>query len=319
MRNLNLDQLRSLIEVAELGSFTEAAKRLNLTQPAISQQIRELEARCGLQLVERIGKSVSATAAGRELIARGRRIIADTEQAMAAVREHRDGTAGRVHIGAGPTALVYLLPPTLRGLREAYPDIEIVLTSGTTNSICEGILSSAIDIGFTALPIDADGLDVVPVRTDPFVAILPAGEDAIPDRMTPADVASRTLILEYQRVPHRQLSRAWLQAGGVDARPAMEFDSIEAIKSAVSAGLGMAIVPGPAVTLPPPMDGVVIRPLDPPLLRTLGLVQRRGRAEPPALELVRKAIMTLRTDAGEHTHHQRRARRLVAAKQALAV
>lgn len=59
MRNLNLDQLRALIEVAELGSFTQAAKRLHLTQPAISQQIRELEARCGLQLIERVGKSGS--------------------------------------------------------------------------------------------------------------------------------------------------------------------------------------------------------------------------------------------------------------------
>ena len=299
MRNLNLDQLRALIEVAELGSFTQAAKRLHLTQPAISQQIRELEARCGLQLIERVGKSVFATPAGRELILHGRRIMADADHALAAVRQHKEGTAGRVHIGTGPTALVYLLPPTLRKLRDEHPDIEIVVTSGTTHSISEGLLSNVFDIGFTALPVEADGLDVVPVRTDPMVAILPATESAIPDKLTPADVASRTLILEYQRVPHRQLSRAWLQAGGVAVRPAMEFDSIEAIKSAVSAGLGMAIVPGPAVSLAPPMNSVVVRPLDPPLVRTLGLVQRRGRAQTPAFKLVRKAIMALRSDRGE--------------------
>ena len=299
MRNLNLDQLRSLIEVVELGSFTQAAKRLHLTQPAISQQIRELERRCGLQLVERIGKGAFATPAGRELIVRGRRIMADAEHALAVVRQHKEGVAGRIHIGAGPTALIYLLPPTLRRLRDEYPDIEIVMTSGTTHSISEGLLSNVIDIGFTALPVEADGLDVVPVRTDPMVAILPATELAIPDKLTPADVASRTLILEYQRVPHRQLSRAWLQAGGAAVRPAMEFDSIEAIKSAVSAGLGMAIIPAPAVTFGPPMNSVVIRPLDPPLTRTLGVVERRGRAQTQALKLVRKAIMTLRPDAAK--------------------
>ncbi len=306
MRNLNLDQLRSLIEVVELGSFTEAAKRLHLTQPAISQQIRELENRCGLQLVERIGKRAFATPAGHELITHGRRIMAGAEHALAAVHRHKEGTAGRVHLGTGPTALVYLLPHVLRKVREEHPNLEIVVTTGTTHSISEALLSSQLDLGFTALPVESDELDAVPVRTDPMVAILPGTEPHIPAKVAPADVAQRTLILEYQRVPHRQLSRAWLQAGGVDVRPAMEFDGIEAIKSAVSAGLGMAIVPGPAVTDGPPLNSIVVRPLDPPLVRTLGLVTRRGRAEPPALRIVREAIMTLRSGDELERRPQRR-------------
>jgi DNA-binding transcriptional LysR family regulator len=76
----------------------------------------------------------------------------------------------------------------------------------------------------------------------------------------------------------------------------MEFDSIEAIKSAVSAGLGMAIVPGPAISHAPPLNSIIVRPLDPPLVRTLGLVQRQGRVETPAVKLVREAIMKLRID-----------------------
>jgi DNA-binding transcriptional LysR family regulator len=79
----------------------------------------------------------------------------------------------------------------------------------------------------------------------------------------------------------------------------MEFDSIEAIKAAVSAGLGMSIVPAPAMNQGPPVNSVVVRPLDPPLMRTLGLVLRRGRAEPPALRIVRAAIMALRSDAAD--------------------
>jgi DNA-binding transcriptional LysR family regulator len=314
MRNLNLDQLRALIEVVELGSFTEAAKRLHLTQPAISQQIRELENRCGLELVERIGKRAFATPAGRELITHGRRIIAETEQALAAVYQHKEGAAGRVHLGAGPTAMIYLLPSVLRNVRNEHPNIEIVITTGTTHSIAEALLSNELDLGFTALPVESADLDAVPVRTDPMVAILPGNDPDIPDKVTPADVAKRTLILEYQRVPHRQLSRAWLHAAGVDVRPAMEFDGIEAIKSAVSAGLGMSIVPGPSMSEGPPMNSVVVRPLEPPLMRTLGLVARRGRAEPPALKIVRNAIMTLRSDEMEaHGQRQKRSRSPVAA------
>jgi len=245
VRNLNLDQLRSLIEVVELGSFTEAAKRLHLTQSAISQQIRELEHRCGLRLVVRIGKHASATPAGSELIMHGRRIMAEAEHALAAVCRHREGTAGRVRLGTGPTALAYLLPPVLRKLRDAHPDIEILMTTGTTHSISDALLSNEIDLGLTALTLEAKGLDAAPVRTDAMVAILPGAEQSIPAKVTPADVAIRALILEYQHVPHPQLSRAWLQAGGVVARPALEFDSIEAIKNAVSAGLGMSIVPAP--------------------------------------------------------------------------
>jgi DNA-binding transcriptional LysR family regulator len=314
MRNLNLDQLRALIEVVELGSFTEAAKRLHLTQPAISQQIRELENRCGLELVERIGKRAFATPAGRELIAHGRRIIAETEQALAAVYQHKEGAAGRVHLGAGPTALIYLLPSVLRNVRNEHPKIEIVVTTGTTHSIAEGLLSNELDLGFTALPVESADLDAVPVRTDPMVAILPGTDPEIPDKVTPGDVAKRTLILEYQRVPHRQLSRAWLHAAGVDVRPAMEFDGIEAIKSAVSAGLGMSIVPGPSMSEGPPMNSVVVRPLDPPLMRTLGLLAKRGRAEPPALKIVREAIMTLRSDENDaQSQPRRRSRNTVAA------
>jgi DNA-binding transcriptional LysR family regulator len=298
MRTLNLDQLRSLIEVIEHGSFTQAAKRLHLSQPAISQQIRELEIRCGMPLVERVGKRTVATSAGHELISRGRRIMADAENALAAVRHHRTGTAGRVHVGTGPTALVYLLPPVLRNMREEYPNIEIIVTTGTTHSISEALLRNEIDLGLTALPVASKELVAVPVRTDPMVAILPATERDIPESVTPAYVAERRLILEYQKVPHQQLSRAWLLAGGIEPRPTMEFDGIEAIKSAVAAELGMAIVPGPAMSRDSPVNNVIVRPLDPPLQRTLGLVERHGRATPPALRIVREAIMTLRSEDG---------------------
>ena len=94
MRSLNPDHLRALTEVVAQGSFTRAAKRLNLAQPTVSLQIRELEMRLGVRLVDRMGKRAFATAAGRELIEHAQRIAHESERLLAAMRRHRDGWLG---------------------------------------------------------------------------------------------------------------------------------------------------------------------------------------------------------------------------------
>src|SRR5207247_9937040 len=104
MRSLNLDQLRALLEVVEHGSFSAAARRLNLTQPAVSLQIRELERRFGVRLIERMGKQAHATIPGRELITAAQGIFRECALAEAAMRRFRDGWIGRVRLGTTLTA-----------------------------------------------------------------------------------------------------------------------------------------------------------------------------------------------------------------------
>src|SRR3954466_5338630 len=98
MRGLNPDQLRTLVEVVEQGGFSAAARRLHLSQPAVSLQIRELEGRLGVKLVERISKRAYASTAGAELIVHAKRIAADSEQALLAMRRFKDGWLGRVRL-----------------------------------------------------------------------------------------------------------------------------------------------------------------------------------------------------------------------------
>ena len=116
MRSLNLDQLRALLRVIELGSFSAAARQLNLTQPAVSLQIRELERRFGVRLIERLGKRAHTTAPGATLVEAARKIFHECELMDAAMRPYRDGWIGRVQIGATNTMLVHVLPPILREL-----------------------------------------------------------------------------------------------------------------------------------------------------------------------------------------------------------
>src|SRR5262249_8637093 len=146
MRSLNLDQLRALLEVVERGSFSAAARHLNLTQPAISLQIRELERRFGVQLIERLGKQAHATVPGHALVETARRIFHECEHADAAMRRFCDGWIGHVRVGTTLSAMTYRLPPLLRRLRLDYPGVELVVTNAPTPNSVEAVLQNKIEL-----------------------------------------------------------------------------------------------------------------------------------------------------------------------------
>jgi DNA-binding transcriptional LysR family regulator len=293
MRSLNPDHLRTLTEVVAQGSFTRAAKRLNLAQPTVSLQVRELEARLGVRLVDRLGKRAFATAAGRDLIEHAKRIEEETERLMAAMRRHRDGWLGRVRIGSSTTALIYHLPPVLQALRSKHPNIELVVTTGTTSGVVERILRNEIDLGVVSLPIGERLLNVVPLKSEPLVAIFSVRVPKVPARVTPQFLLQHPLLLEFARAQVRALIIEWLSVDGVEPRPAMELDNLEAVKRMVASGLGASIVPAAAISKQEIDTQLIARPLKPELTRTLALVQRRDKPGDPALHAVRETLMSL--------------------------
>jgi len=293
LRSINPDHLRAFAEVVAQASFTRAAKRLNLAQPTVSLQIRELETRLGVRLLDRLGKRAYATAAGRELLEHARRIAEENERLLAAMRRHRDGWLGQVRIGASTTALIYHLPPVLTGLRRQHPNIELVVTTGTTTGVIERILRNEIDLGIVSLPVTERLLDTVPLRKELLVAIFSKQAQNLPARVTPQFLLQQPLLLEFARAQVRALIIDWLSKGSPNPRPAMELDNIEAVKRMVASGLGASIVPEAAVSEADVRAGIVTRPLKPALSRTLALVQRRDKPNDPALLHVREALLTL--------------------------
>jgi DNA-binding transcriptional LysR family regulator len=293
MRSVNPDHLRALTEVVAQGSFTRAAKRLNLAQPTISLQIRELETRLGVRLVDRLGKRAFATAAGRELIEHAQRIHQETDLLLAAMRRHRDGWLGRVRIGSSTTALIYHLPPVLQRLRREHPNIELVVTTGTTTGVVERILRNEIDLGIVSLPISERQLEIIPLKAEPLVAIFAARSRKLPARITPQFLLQHPLLLEFARAHVRALIIDWLSVGGTEPRPAMELDNLEAVKRMVASGLGVSIVPSAAIADSQDKSSLSARPLKPALARTLALVQRHDKSANAALGHVRAALMTL--------------------------
>ena len=295
MRNLNLDQLRTLLEVVELGSFSAAARRLNLTQPAVSLQIRELERRFGVRLIERMGKQAHATAPGRELVEAAQRIFRDCDLAEAAMRRFRDGWIGRVHIGTTNTAMTYELPPILRRLRLDYPGIDLLVTNMPTRDSVEHIIQNEVDLALVTLPVEAKKLRITPLRPQMLVAILPAGTPDVPDEITPDYVVGQPLLIEYARGAVHALVMRWLSGHMPLHRAAMHLGTIEALKTAVESNLGMSIVPDVAVARHSP--DIIVRPLRPPLPCTLALIEHRNKPNEPALEIVRNALLALREEA----------------------
>ena len=293
MRELSLDQLRTFAEVVTRGGFSAAALRLGLTQPAVSLQIRALEQRLGVRLIERIGKRALPTPAGRELMSYARRLAEHAEEAVARMQGYGAGKLGRVRIGSGATACIYLLPPVLAALRRRHPGLEIIVATGNTPEILDMVEDNALDLALVTLPAARRALELRPLRGDKFAAILPPRESA-PRVLRPADFAAGPLILYEERAGTRAAIDAWLAAGGVAVRPAMELGNVEAIKQLVIAGLGRSILPAITVAAERRQHRLQVRPLAPALSRTLALALRRDKVVGAPLRAMLQALERLR-------------------------
>lgn len=277
MRGLNLDHLRAFVAVAEFGSFSAAADRLNLTQPAVSLQVRQLEGRLGVRLLERLGRRVRPTQAGDEFLAHARRIDSAVAAAVDDMANHAAGARGRVRLGTGATACIYLLPPVLRELRRLNPDLEIAVSTGGADEIVKAVQENAIDVGLVTLPVAGRMLEVVPVLDDAFVAIASEDHFRLPDRVGPDDLARVPVVAYGPGGNTRRIVDGWFAAAGRPVKPVMELENVEAIKELVGVGLGCAVLPAAALRKGGTAGALASRPLSPPLARTLAVVFRRDK------------------------------------------
>ncbi|ANN67552.1 LysR family transcriptional regulator [Bordetella bronchialis] len=275
-KNINLDYLRTFVLVVEHGSFSAAAERLDISQPAVSLQIRQLERSLGATLIERVGRRTRPTAAGADLLSHAARVESAVAAAVQAVARRAHGPTGRVRLGTGATACIFLLPPLLKDLRQRFPNLEITVATGNTPDIVKSIEENVLDIGLVTMPAAGRALEVTPVLKDEFLLLAPAGM-SLPARIT-AEALSRKPVLLFEPGGNtRRIADEWFGRSGIDLRPVMSLGSVEAIKGLVAAGLGCAILPGMAVPRQAQRHDVVARPLSPRLYRKLAVVIRRDK------------------------------------------
>lgn len=295
MQRLNLTHLHTFAHVIEHGSFSAAAERLSLTQPAVSLHIRQLEARLNLRLIERVGKRIKATSAGSTLLEHIGRIDAVVEEALLDLSSHAQGIAGQVAIGTGATACIHLLPPILQRLRRQYPQLDVRVSTGNTDGILRAVEENRLDLALVSLPASGRSLSISPLLDDDFVAIFSTDQPDVPARITPESLAGLPLVVFEAGSSTRLLIDEWYLRAGLRIKPVMELGNIEAIKEMVAAGLGYSIVPRMAVTAERHRRGLRVEGLTPPLSRTLAIVLRQDK---PVAKALRQVIAALESLAG---------------------
>jgi DNA-binding transcriptional LysR family regulator len=278
MREISLDRLRTLLVIAEHGSFAEAARVLNLAPPTVSLHIADLEARIGGPLLSRTRGRIQPTAIGETLIERARRLLADAEQALEDVERQVKGLAGRVRLGASTGVIAQLIPQALETLGQHHAGIDVQVAVLTSQQTLHKLGDGSLDIGVIALPQSpVKGLQITPWRRDPIMAFLPARWES-PEVITPPWLAGQSLILNDNSTRLSRQIAEWFAGQGPQPTPRIQLNYNDAIKSLVAAGYGATLLPHEAST-PPPETRIAMRALQPPLWRELGIAHRGGNVE----------------------------------------
>lgn len=280
MRELNLDRLRTLVTIADLRSFAEAARVLHLAAPTVSLHIADLEAQFGAPLLVRKRGEVTPSGVGEVLIERARRLLADADETLDVVQRQVQGLVGRVRLGASTGAIAHLLPQALEVLGQHHPGIDVQVAVLTTQDTMARLASGALDVGLVALPQAAvQGVKVQPWRRDPVMAFVPSSW-AAPQRATPKWLAAQPLILNDVGTSLSRLTAEWFALAGEHPKARIQLNYNDAIKSLVAAGYGATLLPHEATASVPLDPRIRMLPLRPALWRPLGIAHRSsGPAE----------------------------------------
>lgn len=258
---MELRHLRYFVAVAEELHFGRAAARVHVAQSALSQQIKRLEARLGVELLTRTKRHVALTEPGRLFLVEARRTLAQAEQAVAVARRAAAGEEGRLRIGYVDAALWGVLPGILRAYRTDHPAVELTLLERLPAQQVAGLTAGRLDVGIGPPP-QSDELESVLITDEPLVAALPAehrlaSETAID---LPTLAADPWVLLPARiRSPLRDVVIAACAAAGVTPQVRQVARQLDVVIALVSAGLGVTLAPRSAERVS--REGVVFRPL----------------------------------------------------------
>jgi molybdate transport repressor ModE-like protein len=241
-RDVTIRQLRALGAVHTMGSVTAAARSLNLTQPAVTLQLRNLEALAGLPLIQRTGEGMRLTDAGREVMALTERIeaaLVDCEQALDMIAGH---SGGRVSIGSVSTAK-YFVPFAIAAFAKLHPKIDVVLRIGNREEIRQALRGYDLDLAIMGQPPPDVPVEKRLMGEHPHAIVAAAGHWLAKDSgLAVVDLTYETFITRERGSGTRMLMEQFFQSSDLQPKIGMEMDSNETIKQAVIAGLGIAFI-----------------------------------------------------------------------------
>ena len=240
---MEIRQLKAFLAIAEAKTFTAGAKIVNITQAAVSMQIRQLEDELGMSLFTRTPRRVILTEAGEHLLQRARKILREHDAAIAEIAELAGAEYGRLRIGSASAMFATAqLPTILEHLKEKFPNAEINVSSGTSQTLVDKMLHGDIDIAFVSLPVETPNIQTDLLYSDEIVAIAHpkhplAGEKFI----SAATLAGEQLILGEKGGNTRRMIDDFFAAANVKPNVMMELSRQEAINKMVENQMGVGI------------------------------------------------------------------------------
>jgi len=243
---MNISQLRTFVTVIDAGSFSEAARQMGISQPAVTMQVQALEADAGATLLDRRYRRIDLTEAGRVLLPYARKVIAELETAREQIAALSGAITGRLVIAASTTPGVYVVPRLLGPFLAENPEVGVTITVHDTAEVVEAVESGRANFGVTGAIVKGAKVSFEAVGTDELVVICAptspfAGRTAVPL----ADLADADWVMRESGSGTRQVSERFLAENGLDPaelRIAVELGTGEAIVSAVEGGLGVAML-----------------------------------------------------------------------------
>lgn len=241
---MELSQLRTLIHVAELGSLSKAADRLHIAQPALSRQIRLLEAELGVRLFDRHGRGMTVTDHGQDVLSHASRIMAELEEIRASVSDENAPLRGHVSIGMPPTVADILSEPLVAAFRETHPDATLRIVSAYSSYLMDWMHRGEIDAAILYDPKSARSLRVQPLLEEVLFLIGPPGSGLSHDGPVDfTDLQGVPLLLPSKGHGLRAILDTCAQECHFALRVPVEADSYSTLKSLVRAGHGSTILP----------------------------------------------------------------------------
>ena len=273
---MDTQALAAFLEVADAASFTRAAERLHLSQPAISKRLKSLEDQIGQPLFDRVGRSVLLTDAGRALLPHARRVVQALEDGRRALSELSGSVSGRLSIGTSHHIGLHRLPPVLKRFVLEFPDVDLDLHFMDSEDACEAVLAGKLELGVVTLPLSPlTHLESTTVWPDPLaVVVAPSHPLAGQRKVQIEQLAKHPAVLPDEDTYTHRIIRAELEARGVTPRVRLATNYLETLKMLVAIGLGWSVLPVSMID-----DSVVLLPVagfQPH--RNLGWVRHTGRA-----------------------------------------
>ncbi|HTK25387.1 MAG TPA: LysR family transcriptional regulator [Pyrinomonadaceae bacterium] len=240
---MEIRQLKAFLAIAEAKTFTAGARRVNVTQAAISMQIRQLEDEVGLPLFTRTPRRVILTEAGEYLLDRARKILREHDSALAEIAEVAGAEHGRLRIGSASAMFAtQQLPFIMQKLKQKFPNADLTVSSGTSQRLVDKIMHGEVDMAFISLPVDNPNITTELLFSDEIIAIAhPKHILASEKYISAATLAGENLILGERGGNTRRMVDEFFAAANVKPNITMELSRQEAINQMVEMGLGVGL------------------------------------------------------------------------------